>query len=91
MDSSFKCNFDKHAGRTATAKRLRLKAQGCFNPGVVSADHYQPGTGCANGRNRIAVEWAIQFCKATEVFSSVVLHFKFEFTNINRKMTTNRL
>src|SRR5438552_7802074 len=48
--------------RTATAKRLRLKAQGCFNLGVVSADHYQPGTGCASGHNRVAVESVIQFC-----------------------------
>ena len=54
--------FDKHTGRAVTAKRLRLKAQGCFNLGLVSSDHHQPGTGCAKGRNRVAVESVIQFC-----------------------------
>jgi hypothetical protein len=58
---NFQCNFDKHVGCTATAKRLRLEAQGCINLGVVGADHYQLGTGCAKGRNRVAVESAFNF------------------------------
>ena len=41
--------------RIITAKRLRLEAQGCFNPGITRLKGDQPGTGCDRGRNRFAV------------------------------------
>jgi len=46
---------------SGTAKRLQPKAQGCFNPGITKSRSYQPGTGCASKRNRVAVEPSIQF------------------------------
>jgi len=39
----------------STAKRLRRKAQGCFNPGYRNFCG-QPGTGCDRRRSRVAVE-----------------------------------
>jgi hypothetical protein len=56
VDSSLNCNFVENKKAISTARRFRLKTQGCFNPGEPNAYVHQPGTGCDSGRNRVAVE-----------------------------------
>jgi len=46
-------------GGAFTATRLRLKAQGCFNPGKEVLRILKPGTGCGRRRNRLAVDVTI--------------------------------
>jgi hypothetical protein len=53
----FELQLIDDTGGAGTAKRLWIKAQGCFNPGISRSDHYQPGTGC--GLNRVAVASSI--------------------------------
>jgi hypothetical protein len=39
-----------------TAKRLRLKAQGCFNPGIAIPGSNNPERVASKRRNRVAVD-----------------------------------
>jgi hypothetical protein len=64
---------------SGTAKRLCLKARVASTLGKQVHILLNPERVAPVGRNRVAVELVIQFCKATEAFPNVLLHFQIEF------------